>query len=350
MLHRYLQKLLLDNHVQFMVAPYSATAQVSFRVERKYALLTTAQLSHLEKHAEQFVDAVMASDEAFLFGIEKIITNFDAENSNFTWLSRTACQDRLDRPPSNDLFRDAQLLLGSTYLPTFPILEKGNPQKQTSIRDALNLLNNAGRSVSRLCEQYRDDGQVQQLRYADRYKKAVMTIRHHVILDASGVVTPMDLEHAPGDVHEFIGQRLPDELYFYISRGLIGPQVPNWLTSGEISLSLPPGCVDTEVYRRLVTNQLNDYRTQCLSLLSTSLHRYYQMRSVSLKIWYDADTKDKTINLKDLKDSRSVTSQMLSWKIHEVDLPDSMVQSLVGRLLLVIPAVLANYSRMSNHF
>ncbi|MBM6387600.1 MAG: hypothetical protein JSY10_27070 [Paenibacillus sp.] len=35
----------------------------------------------------------------------------------------------------------------------------------------------------------------------------------------------MNVENAPNDIHEFIGYRLPDEIYYYLMRGLIGPQV-----------------------------------------------------------------------------------------------------------------------------
>ena len=255
----------------------------------------------------------MGSADCFLFNIDKIITNFNNSNASFDWLSKSACQEKLEKVPYS-VFRDAQLLLGSTYLPTFPPLERGSSGNKTNIRDALNLLTASGRSVVQLCHQYRDDALVQSLQYVDRYKKAIMTLRHHVVLETNGKASPMDLSHAPGDVHEFVGQRLPEELYFYISKGILGPQVPNWLTSGEIVLSLPGGCADSEVYRRLMSDQLNTFRTQTLGLLSNSLNRYYQTKPITLKVWYDSDVGDKVINLRELP---SVKASMASWKVHE---------------------------------
>lgn len=259
----------------------------------------------------------MGSADCFLFNVDKIITNFDTENETFTWLSKAVCQEKLNNV-SDDLFRDALLLLGSQYLPAFPTLDRGINSKKTNIGDALAALNAAGRSVVQLCHQFRDDPRIQQLQYADRYKKGIMTLKHHVVLETGGKAQPMDVDHAPGDVHEFVGQRLPEELYYYVSKGVIGAQTPNWLTSSEILLSLPGGCADTDVYRRLMRDQLNPLRTQSLVLLSNSLNRYYQTKAVSLKMWYDNDTADRTINIKELP---SVKARISGWKVHADNFP-----------------------------
>lgn len=36
----------------------------------------------------------------------------------------------------------------------------------------------------------------------------------------------------PQDLHEVFTHRLPDEIYFYLSRGLLSPHALIWLTSG----------------------------------------------------------------------------------------------------------------------
>lgn len=303
MLHRNLQKLLTDLQVQYIVAPYSATAQ----------------LSYLDKQPNHLIDAVMGSTDCFLFDVDKVIFDFDIAASSFNWLSKTSCEERLEKAPA-DLFRDAQLLLGSPFLPVFPPLER-SPTGKATIRDALNLMNGAGRSVVNLCHQYRDDAAVRSLQYEDRYKKAIMTIKYHVVMQAEGVVQPLDFEHAPGDVHDFVGRRLPEELFFYISKGMIGPQIPNWLTSGEIVLSLPGGIVDSELYRRLVVDQLNPLRTVTLKLLADSLSRYYQSRVVRVRTWYDRDTSGLTISV---KDATSVSANLASWKVREDILPPEL--------------------------
>lgn len=289
---------------------------VQCRRPGRYALivdgiaLTSLQLSYLLKLPEQYIDAVMGSTELFLFGVDKVVTDFNVNSLKFDWISKSSCDERFKA--SSDLFRDAQLLLGTSYLPTFPILEQMAATKQVGISDAISLLNNAGRSVLQLCNFHREHPQLQALQYADRYKKAVMTIRHHVVLEKNGVVAPLDFDRAPGDVHEFVGHRLPEELFFYISKGILGPQIPNWLTSEEIDLSLPGGVLDSEPYRRLVIEQLNPLRTEALKMLAESLNYYYQSRSVKLKTWDGRDTSNLTI---EIKDTAPLISKLSQWKV-----------------------------------
>jgi hypothetical protein len=261
--------------------------------------------------------------ECFLFDVNTLLVDFDVKTKKCHWISKSedwGLKKRLGNV-SDDLFRDAQLLLGSSFLPTFPILNQDNPTKRNDIREALALLNGAGQSVPQLCQQYRNDPNVVQLQYSNRYKKAVMTIRHHVISSVEQKTRPLDPDHAPSDVHEFVGRQLPDELYFYIQQGIMGTRVPNWLTSDEIVLDLPGGCADSDTYRRLMREQLNPLRAQSLSLLSTALHRYHQQRIVTLKMWYDNDPADEQIIL---RDHQSIKSQISGWKIHEADFPTAI--------------------------
>ncbi|KIW40201.1 uncharacterized protein PV06_07419 [Exophiala oligosperma] len=293
---RMLQKILVENKIEFMVAPYSATAQ----------------LAYLLKLDDQYIDAVMGNTECFLFGIDRVVTDINLNKSALTLISKATCEDLLK--VTGDMLRDAQLLLGTSFTPTFPILEAMTGTKSTGIVDAITLLNGAGKSVIQLCNFHRDHPQVQALSYADRYKKAIMTIRHHVIMEKNGVVAPQNFDEAPGDVHEFVGQRLPEELFFYISKGLLGPQIPNWLTSGEIVLSLAGGSLDSEPYRRLMIQQLNAYRTEALKILAESLNYYYQSRVIKVELWIPQDTSSLTI---ELRNTPAMKAKLAGWKVRE---------------------------------
>jgi hypothetical protein len=248
-----------------------------------------------------------------LFNVEKVIISFSTRQGTGTFdaLSKSACQERLDKAP-DDLFRDVQLLLGGPFLPTFPPLDKSAGPK-VSARDALTMLNTAGRSVIQLCHQWRDDPQMQGLDYEDKYRRAVLSLKHHVVLDKDGKAILMGSEYAAGDAHEFIGLRLPEELYFYISRAMLGARVPNWLTSGQIDLALPVGCEDTEAYRRLLGDQLTSLQTQTICLLSNSMNRFYQSRNIRIKTWYPRETS-KSINV---KEELSVKEKVAGWKVPE---------------------------------
>lgn len=293
------------------------------------------------KLSEQYIDTIMGSTEYFLFNVDKVVTNFNIENKTFDWISKGACEERLKLSPDN--LRDAQLLLGSSFSQTFPLLERGPANKQITVLDAVNLLNQANRSVIQLCNLYRDDPVVSQGEYADRYKKSIMTIRHHVVLETNGVIAPLDFERAPGDVHDFVGQNLSEELFFYISKGLIGSQVPNWLTSGEMILSLHGGIMDSEPYRHLLIEQLNPLRTEALKILAESLHYYYQSRTVVLKSWDGRDSKNLTISLRDVPPLKAKMSQ---WKVRGDLLEEGVGKSEVSCLQCHTVSILTKYRRV----
>jgi hypothetical protein len=286
----------------------------------------------------------MGSLDCFLFDIKIIMVDFDAKTKKSEWISKSGDHGLLKELGniSEDLLRDAQLLLGSTFLPTFPILSQDSPSKTNDIRHALTLLNSAGQSVPQLCNQYRNDPGVIQLQYSNRYKKAIMTIKHHAISSVEKKIRPLHPDQIPGDVHEFVGRQLPDELYYYIQEGIMGTRVPNWLTSDEIVLDLPGGCADSDTYRRLMRDQLNGLRAQSLGLLSEFLHRYHQKRLIVLKMWYDDDTSDLNI---DLKESLSIKSQIAGWKVPEGEFPDALGNPQVCPPLCEGFAILTDSSR-----
>ncbi|KAH0547560.1 hypothetical protein FGG08_000285 [Glutinoglossum americanum] len=270
-LFRFFQKILRTHNLEFMVAPYSAWGQ----------------LAYLEKHPKQFVDAIVGSSELFLFDVDKVITKLDLVGLQFSWLSKRACQEELgkSRGISDDMFIDACMLSGSSFLPTFPPLD--DPRKSDTIRDSITMMFAFNRSVTAVCTHYQDHAQVQQMGYLDKYKRGRLAVKHHVVFTEDGRVEPLDVEHAPFDVHEFIGQRLPEELYFYLSKGVVGPNVLNWITSGEL-LEMPPlDNGDSEEYHRLVRDQLSPIRTQALSLLAQTLHFYYHRKDVTVRFWFD---------------------------------------------------------------
>ncbi|GAB1214480.1 hypothetical protein ATERTT37_003643 [Aspergillus terreus] len=302
-LYRFLQRILRQNGVDYLVAPYSAAAQ----------------LSYLAKGTNPLVDAICGPTEVLLFDVDKLITRIDIDPAQFHWVTKQTCQEELTRL-SNEQFLDFCLLLGSSFLPTFPAFENPQFPGKFTLQHALQMFNLGGRSALSLCAQFEDNPRVLDLQYTDRYKRALMTVKHHVYMDEEGRVGPMDPENTSNDMHELIGQRLPEELYFYLSKGVLGPDVPNYLTSGEVLVSLPLGVEDTEIYRHVAGSALTPIRTQAICLLSNSLHRFYQTKVINVRTWYD-EKSDSSINLKTIP---SVKESIAPWKIRSNQLPDSL--------------------------
>ncbi|CAL5870703.1 uncharacterized protein PFLUO_LOCUS4943 [Penicillium psychrofluorescens] len=303
-LYKFLQRILHQNGVPFLVAPYSAAAQ----------------LSYLTRGPNPVVDAVYGPSDILLFDIDKLVTKIETEPAQFFWVTKQTCQEELGRL-SNEQFLDFLLLLGSPFLRSFPVFE--NPAftgKGPNVRDALPMFNAAGRSALTLCGQFEEDRRMQELQYTDRYKRAYMVVKHHVYMDVDGRVGPMNAENTSSDTHELIGQRLPEELYFYLSKGVMGADIPNFLTSGEVRIKLPLGAEDTEVYRQLVGDKLTPIRTQSICLLANSLHRFYQTKVIHVRPWFD-ENSESSINLKGIP---SVKETIQPWKAHGDQFPDSV--------------------------
>lgn len=270
------------------------------------------------------MDAVYGPSELFLYGVDKLITKFNLvyktneisernskkaslfnlEGSSFEWIDRRTCLEQLGREQHGripvDVFINACLLAGSNLLPTFPPLNNlALFSKGYSIRDVVNLVVSCGNSITQVCGQYSNDPHMKDVDYSDRYKRALTSIKHHIVITKEGDVETLDKEHAPQDVHDCIGQRLPEELNMYLSRGMLRPRVLNWLTSGKILLDAPYDGGDSVDYRNLVKVQLEPMREQALSLLADSVNRYYQRKEISTRVWFDSLYEAK-VNIKDL--------------------------------------------------
>ena len=288
-IYRYVQKLLFENNVDFLVAPYSASAQLA------------------QMEISNFADAVFGSSEVLMFEVEKVILDLDFTTKEFTGVFRRTCIENLT-PGSSTLFLDACLLAGSSFLPTLPQLdaEIGSPSKTPKIKAAAELLKRSSLTGDQICIQNQDDLAAQALKYSDSFRKAFMSVKHHVVM-SNNKIEPLRKDSIPNDVHSFVGQRLPDELFTYQSRGIVGTRVLAWRTASEIIETPPLDGGESITYKMLVRDQLVPQRLQALSLLSYSLHRFYQHNSVTLRCWFEMG-QSKTLSITDAADLKTTIS------------------------------------------
>lgn len=230
------------------------------------------------------------------------------------WIRRRACLRKLGDITS-DSFVDACILSGSDLLDAIPQLENNRAiQKQPRLQNAVDLVLNIGKgSGHAVCLHYQDDQQFRSMNYLDKYRRARLSVKHHVVLTVEGKVEPFNAREVPHDVHEFIGQRLPDELYYYLSKGIIGTRILNWRTSGEVLETPPLDGGESEEYRKLVRDQLTEMRTSTIGLLSHSLHRFYLHKDLNLRCWFNKENV-QTIVMKGIEDPRP---RINSWNVHE---------------------------------
>lgn len=235
------------------------------------------------------MDAIAGSSELLLFDVDRVITKIHFDSGDFTFVRRQHCVEELGGI-SSDMFIDACILSGSAILPTLPTLSTNPPRRNIPrVRQALDMMRTNGQSGISVCLQFQDEPKVRQLDYVDRFRRSRLALKHQIVLTQHGKVEPFEPETAPNDLHELIGQRLPDELYYYLSVGAISSRVLNQLTSNHVYEMCPPDGGHSETYRQLVIQQLNPIRQTTLSLMAHYLFRSYLHRNVQLSCWFAPD-------------------------------------------------------------
>lgn len=276
--------------------------------------------------------AISGSSELLLFGCDKFITSWDLEADTFKWLKRSKCITDLrkytrDAEISDDVFVDACVLAGTHFLPTLPSLESPNRNKQPKPVSAIDMIMSQGRTGYSVVLNSKDDPRFEQTDYFDKYRKARLAVKHHPVLTSEGRIEPLLETQLPNDSHEFIGQRLPDEVFYYMSKGLINSRVLNWRASSEITESPPVDGGDSVEYQNLVSAKLTPLRTTAINLLSSSLHNWYQHKDIDLKCWFQTDQNGKpqasTISMKGLPEWRKSVD---TWNVREATFRDTLAK------------------------
>lgn len=309
-LFRLVQETLQELGVKYLVAPYGSCAQLAWM--QRAGTIT----------------GIWGPSDALMFDCDDVITKIDFKKKEFTFVEKKQCLARLGNIHPN-MFIDACLLAGCEMIPTLPWIET-HTRKPTKIQTAVEELQNSNGSGYVVCMKHAESTKHQALNYTELYKWARMVVQHHVVMKSSGAIVVLDERNAPR-VHDFLTQRLPDELLGYMSRGLIGPRVLNWRASHEILEPPPLDNGESEAYRVLVQEQLREPREAAISLLSHSLHRFYQHKDMRLRCWFD---KEEVTNIM-MRDLVSPRPKVESWKVTE-DIFRQKVDKYHGRGLIFI--------------
>ena len=283
--------------------------------------------------------------ELFYFGVDKVITDFPGllqkdtpdkaavtestmppDRSQFCWIDRSSCLRALGNI-NVQLFIDALVLAGSEkFLTTFPpLVETAMYKHPLIIKEAVNLLIANRGNVPQLCAQYSDPSLKEA--WLDKYKRSMTIIKHHVVITADGDVEALDKDKAPVDTHDCIGLRLPEELYMYLSRGVVGTRVLNWLTRGEVIVGTPLAGADADTCRDFEKNRLGPLRKQAVCLLTEGLHRYYQRADFKSLFWFDKTLEEKFKPVDMNPSPRAVVSR---WNVNK-DIIHQVIRNFVLR-------------------
>lgn len=246
----------------------------------------------MESLEQNYIDGVMGSKELLLYDkIGDAIINppnaADWEKKALTGVVKPDLIAQLKVSP--DMFSDALLMVGTSFLPPFPPLQVESiiSQQPYTLIDAINLLRTSEKSVTNTCSAFRDILDKQDPKWLDKYRKAKMLVKHCVTVEVSGRIIVREFESLTSDNIEYLGLQLPAELYHYLSKAMIGPRLMNSFVSLQ-SIVFPTldGVVSDE-YKHLVTRDLVELKEEAAALIASRIHRGYQFKDINMKFWFD---------------------------------------------------------------
>ncbi|KAF8930492.1 temperature dependent protein affecting M2 dsRNA replication-domain-containing protein [Dissophora ornata] len=256
-------RILKEHNVDYIRAPYDAGAQ----------------LVYMERNPKQIIHAIYAGSELLMFDVDRVITSIDFAKQTFSFTSKKTLLQELVL--SDDQFLDLCILAGGYLCPLFPPLSDEGAFYFKSINELQQY-----RTGFNFVKAYADSPQVVKSNYVDLFCRMRCALKHHLILTSEGHVEPMNAQQAPTDIHEFIGYRLPDEAYYYISRGLIADSTLNTLLC-SYGVEYPPLCNgETEEYRNFLTTDIMKMKAQTMSLMQSQLNPFFH-RKISVVHWHE---------------------------------------------------------------
>lgn len=302
-------KYFIDNKIDYIVSPYDASFQLSYLYQNK------------------FIDSIYGSTDLLLTKIDKFILGMEFQSKDFRYVDKLKVLKELNL--SDRQFTDISIMIGCAVQPetfsNFPPLPKPNPLSPflqlSYFKMALDILFQYntfnGGNVPDLF------GYIASLNdpsLVELYFKGHAAIKYMPILNAEGYVelyssTLAKLNLAdkadllkdsstdskdnktdenrgneikvPTEIHSVISQRLPPEIYFYQSLGLLPLDLLEAITLGKYNIRPPLESGLGDGYKKLITSQaaqnILEYQ---FNIITQLLARYYQVKKIEVSYWF----------------------------------------------------------------
>ena len=355
-LWRMVLRIFKHRNVEFLIAPYLAWAQVcdffSFPHFAYCMLILHFQLIYLQRHHKSYIHAIFGPTDALLYpGVDKLITSLDLTslNPSFQYTSKRTFIQELN--VSEDQFLDIGILVGFDHSPPFPPTVHEQALKATV--DIVKYYKSGHAAV----QAFSDHPAVKTIQYADHFARTRAMIKFSLILSSEGTVLPLPLAitnpvhgHSthptaadiPSDLQEIFTHRLPDEIYFYLSRGLLGPQALVWLTTGQIVENPPLDNGETNEYKRFVKEVITEGQTgpraTSLALVSSIAHTFWSGKKVQGLFWFE---QPNSHNPRFIQHNAPQTAQLAErvtgWHVPSVVVEDELRRQNVSSALFCKP-------------
>lgn len=304
-------KYFIEMGIEYLVSPYDASFQLSYLYQ------------------SGIIDTIYGSTDLLLTKIDKFILGMEFQSKDFRFIDKHKVLSELGLTERQ--FLDLSIMVGCTIqpntFPNFPPLPKPNPVQPypqlSYFKLGLDIIYQYNSfNGTKFNDLYGYIISLNDPNLLDLYYKGHAAIKFLPILNKDGYVALYNVEMAklgiesnseflpnsedagtppssksssksdkvvkvPTDIHDIISQKLPPELYFYQSIGLLPTGLLEAITRGHLDVRPPLEIGISESYRKLITSKfyVNNLDQQC-NLLTQLLARYYQVKKVSVKYWY----------------------------------------------------------------
>lgn len=303
-----LVKYFIRNGIDYMISPYDASFQLSYLYQNK------------------LIDSIYGSTDVLLTKIDKFILGMEFQSKDFRFVDKQKVLNDLNLTERQ--FLDISIMVGCSPQPiTFsnlPTLPKPNPmspyQQSSYFKIALDIFfqyssfsGGAGSDffgyVSSLNDPllidlyYRGHAAIKYMPvlnvegYTELYSAEMLKLGlideinvihreqeslSHVFEDKSGLTLKI-----PTELHNVISQRLPPEIYFYHSLGILPLKLLEAITLGTFTVRPPLESGLGEGYKKLITSSdtLDTWDSQ-FNLITQLLARYYQVKKIEVDYWF----------------------------------------------------------------
>ena len=236
----------------------------------------------------------MGSQELLLYNIHDAIITPPSpegwEKKSFSGIIKSELMKRLGGNITDEILVDALLMIGTSFLPTFPPLLdinviRGQPP---TLVDAYNLLRTHSKSITATCQSFSDILKAVDPDWLDKFRKAKMAVDHCVTAHVDGSVNVRSYDNLTEDHVKYLGYQLPSELYHYLSKALIGPRIMNCFNNSLQSVVFPTlDGENSDEYRRLVSQSLVPIKEATAAIIAGRINRWYGVNQVTMKYWFD---------------------------------------------------------------
>ncbi|KAI5955226.1 hypothetical protein KGF54_001787 [Candida jiufengensis] len=297
-------KLFIELEIDYLVTPYDTSFQLSYLYQAK------------------IIDAIYGSTDLLLTKIDKFILGMEFQSKDFRYVDKHKVLQELRI--NERQFQDLSLMVGCNIQPnTFSIFPKPLPnyppinifkygldsiyqyaQMSGNHQDLYGYILNLndpklidwylkGQSIIKFAPIITKEGYVE-LYNVEMTKLGLdknvdfLSDDEENPTDESGNNTPArPLVKIPNNLHEIISQRLPPELYYYESLGLLPLQLLSSIARGRLDLRPPPELGRCENYKKLINSKFyNNLLDQQYNLITQLLARYYQVKKINVHFWF----------------------------------------------------------------